>query len=71
MSLLEAVRTGNRRDTLVAMRDLIAARLDNCESGRDSAALSKRLMEILDELDQIEVNNTDDGWEDVLNGVAM
>lgn len=48
-----AARTGDRRETLIALRNHIAKRIDECESGRDSAALSKRLMEIMDELETL------------------
>lgn len=51
--LAEAAKTNNRRDTLIALRDQLADAIDNCESGRDIAALSKRLMEVMGELDSI------------------
>ena len=51
--LAEAARTNNRRSTLIALRDQLAAAIDECESGRDIAALSKRLMEVMGELDAI------------------
>lgn len=53
MSLTSAAKTGNRRETLVALRDSLALAIDNCESGRDIAALSKRLMEVMAELDAL------------------
>ena len=52
-TLTEAVQTNDRRATLVALRDSIAATIDGTESGRDIAALSKRLMEVLQELDAL------------------
>lgn len=48
--VLTAVQTGDERETLIALRNGIARRIDECESGRDMAALSKRLMEIVDRL---------------------
>lgn len=48
-----AARSGDRRDTLIALRDHLAKRIDDCESGRDSAALTKRLMEVMDELETL------------------
>ncbi len=48
-----AARSGSRRDTLIALRDHLAKRIDECESGRDSAALTKRLMEVMDELETL------------------
>lgn len=52
-TLTEAARSNSRRDTLIALRDKLAAAIDECESGRDIAALSKRLMEVMGELDSI------------------
>ena len=52
-NLTEAARSGNRRDTLEALRDKIAASIQDCESGRDVAALSKRLMEVMGEIDAL------------------
>lgn len=53
MDIVSAAATGNRRATLVALRDAIARTIQTCESGRDMAALSKRLIEVMDELDAI------------------
>lgn len=52
-NLVEAVQSGDRRATLIALRDKIAATIDSCESGRDMAANSKRLMEVIAELDAL------------------
>ena len=49
--LTSAAASGDRKSTLIALRDKVARTIDECESGRDMAALSKRLMEIMDELD--------------------
>ncbi len=51
--LVNAARSGSRRDTLEALRDKIAQSIQDCESGRDVAALSKRLMEVMGELDAL------------------
>ena len=51
--LVSAARSGDRRETLEALRDKIAASIQDCESGRDVAALSKRLMEVMGELDAL------------------
>lgn len=53
MTLLEAVRTGDRRKALVALRDYIAASLDETESKRDAAALTKRMMEVMEAIDAL------------------
>lgn len=53
MALLESVRSNDRRSALVALRDSIAAAIDGTDSGRDIAALSKRLMEVMAEIDAL------------------
>lgn len=53
ITLKEAVKTGNRKKTLIALRDRLAETIENCESGRDMAANTKRLMEVIDELEII------------------
>ena len=53
MTLLESVRTGDRRAALVALRDSIAATIDGTDSARDVAALAKRLMEVMREIDAL------------------
>lgn len=57
--LITAARSGNRRATLEALRDKLASTIDACESGRDTAALSKRLMEVMDELDSLPKEKAD------------
>lgn len=49
--LLDAARSGDKRATLIALRDKLAETIDKCESGRDMAANSKRLMEVMAELE--------------------
>lgn len=53
MALSEAVSVG-RRHGLVALRDRLAAEIDQCESARDVAALSLRLMDVLEQIDSLE-----------------
>ena len=57
--LADAAKTNNRRDTLIALRDHLAATIDTCESGRDTAALSKRLIEVMNELDAMPDPNSE------------
>ena len=52
--LLDAANAGDKRRMLVELRDEIARTIEACESGRDMAALSKRLMEIQDEVEAID-----------------
>ncbi len=51
--LTAAAKTNDRRKILIALRDRLAATLEKTSSGRDVAALSKRLMEVTEELDAL------------------
>lgn len=52
-TVVKAVTDG-KKETLIALRDTIARTIDDCSSGRDMAALSKRLMEVMDEIEAID-----------------
>jgi hypothetical protein len=58
--LVSAAKSGNKRETLEALRDKIATSIQDCESGRDVAALSKRLMEVMNEIDALPSLSDDD-----------
>lgn len=51
--LVEAAKSGDKRATLIALRDKLAETIENCESGRDMAANSKRLMEVMAEIEAL------------------
>jgi hypothetical protein len=51
--LVGAAQSGDKRQTLIALRDILAATIQNCESGRDMASNTKRLMEVMAELEQL------------------
>jgi len=53
MNLIEAAKSGDKRKTLIALRDILAETIQNCESGRDMASNTKRLMEVIAELDSL------------------
>lgn len=53
MNLVDAAKSGDKRATLIALRDKLAETINNCESGRDMAANSKRLMEVMAELESL------------------
>lgn len=53
MNIVAAAVAGDRLETLKALRERIAQQIDSCESGRDMASLSKRLIEVMDEIDLI------------------
>ena len=38
-SLVRAAKSGDKKQTLIAMRDILAKTIQNCESGRDMAAV--------------------------------
>ena len=52
-NLIEAAKSGDKRETLIALRDILAATIQNCESGRDMASNTKRLMEVMAELESL------------------
>ena len=52
-SLIEAAKSGDKRETLIALRDKLAETIQNCDSGRDMASNSKRLMEVMAEIDAL------------------
>jgi hypothetical protein len=51
--LREAAASGDRRKALEHLRDDLAEKLDLCESMRDYAALSQRIMDVLKQLDEL------------------
>lgn len=53
-SIEQAAQSGSERDLLVALRDSIARQLDGGVPPRDMASLSKRLMEIRQEISAID-----------------
>ena len=52
-NLLEAAKSGDKRATLIALRDKLAQTIQDCDSGRDMASNTKRLMEVMAELEQL------------------
>ena len=52
-NLIEAAKSGDKRATLIALRDKLAETIENCESGRDMASNSKRLMEVMAEIEAL------------------
>ena len=63
--LVRAAASGSRRDVLEALRDKLAASIQDCDSGRDVAALSKRLMEVMGELEALPRPDGDDELADL------
>lgn len=52
-NLVDAAKSGDKRATLIALRDILAQTIQNCESGRDMASNTKRLMEVIAELEAL------------------
>lgn len=53
-NLVDAAKSGDKRVTLVAMRDILAKTIQECDSGRDMASNTKRLMEVINEIEAID-----------------
>lgn len=53
-NLVNAAKSGNRKETLIAMRDILAKTIQDCDSGRDMASNTKRLMDVMNEIEEIE-----------------
>lgn len=58
-ALVQAARGGDRRKTLETLRDKLAMTIEGTESGRDMAALTKRLLEVISELDGLPNDNAE------------
>lgn len=56
---------GDRKATLEALRDVLATAIDDCPPPRDLAALSRRLLEVLSELEGL--STFDDELEHLLS----
>lgn len=53
-NLVNAAKSGNKKETLIALRDILAKTIQECDSGRDMASNSKRLMEVISEIEAID-----------------
>ena len=52
--LIGAAKSGDRLATLIALRDLLAERLQNTSSSRDVSSISRRLMQCVCEIEALE-----------------
>ena len=52
--LIGAAKSGNRLETLIALRDLLAERLQHAGSDRDVASMSRRLIQTIAEIDTLQ-----------------
>lgn len=51
--LIQAAKQNDKRGMLEATRDILAYSIETCDSKRDLAALSKRLMEVCEQIDAL------------------
>lgn len=65
-NLIEAAKSGDKRATLIALRDKLAETIQNCDSGRDMASNSKRLMEVMAEIEALPSENKKESKHDRL-----
>lgn len=69
-SITEAANRGTVRELLAATRDRIAVAVENPNTpARDLAALTKRLMEVVREIESIDARKEQDGDEDSRSAV--
>ena len=52
-NLVDAANSGDKRATLIALRDILAKTIQECDSGRDMASNTKRLMEVMAEIEAL------------------
>ena len=65
-NLVDAAKSGDKRATLEALRDILAKTIQECDSGRDMASNTKRLMEVMAELEALPVENKKESKHDRL-----
>lgn len=54
VDLITAAKSGDRLETLIALRDLLAERLQHTESSRDISSMSRRLMQCISEIETLQ-----------------
>lgn len=71
-TLVEAARSGDTLETLERLRDKLASSIESCCSGRDMAALSRQLSQVLDQIDDVKRANAGKGDKEVpLNAILI
>ncbi len=64
-TVTQAASAGTTRELLVSMRDRVATNVENANTpARDLAALTKRLMEIVRDIEAIDARNEQEAGED-------
>lgn len=65
MTVHDAAASGDRLATLQNLRDLIAEKIDACESMRDIPALAARLQAVMDQIADLDVKDAGDGIDEI------
>ena len=60
MGLIAASGTDDRLTQLMELRNVLAVAIEDCESNRDLAALTRQYRETIREIDEIKGNDNDD-----------
>ncbi len=66
-SIYAVSETGNDLETLRALRRKVAVTLDECQSARDIAALSRQLQSIITRIKEIETSETPNEIDDIIS----
>lgn len=65
-SLYKASEQGSRLDQLIELRNRLAYAIDECESMRDLAALSRQYRETIKEIEELDNGEADDEIAQIL-----
>jgi len=69
-TLFEVVQRNKHYESMIALRNAIAAKMDECRSMRDYAPLALRLQEVLAEIQALEKAETDSKFNDLTKGFS-
>ena len=59
LDIIGAVKSGDRLETLIALRDMLAQRLQETTSARDISSMVRRLMQCVEEIEILEKQKQD------------
>lgn len=68
--LVDAVKSGDKREMLLALQLVTAEAIEETTSGRDHAALSKRLIEITERIDALPNPNSENAIDALVAAIA-
>ena len=69
-NLQQAARSGDKRKTLEQLRSILAYNIETCDSKRDIAALSRRLIEVCEMLDAMPSPDDSDPVDEMAKLIA-